>query len=150
MTRLALASDHAGFALKQELVGWLSGEGHEVLDFGPASDERVDYPDFGYRLASAIAGGRAELGVAVCGSGIGISIAVNRNLACRCALVGDGLSARLAREHNDANVLALGARLVGVDTAKDCVTQFLAARFAGERHTVRVAKLSNPAFEEAR
>ena len=141
---IAIASDHAAFDLKAALVDWLTGEGYAVLDLGPASAESVDYPDFGYTLADAIAGGRARFGVALCGSGIGISIAVNRNPAARCALVSDNLSARLARQHNDANVIAMGARLIGIETAKDCLAAFLATDFAGDRHVRRVTKLSNP------
>ncbi|HET7709038.1 MAG TPA: ribose 5-phosphate isomerase B [Sphingomicrobium sp.] len=140
--RIALAADHAGFPLKQELAGWLRDQGHDIVDLGTHSGDSVDYPRFGARLASAIAGNEAERGIAVCGSGIGISIAVNRNPACRCARVGDPLSAELAREHNDANVLALGARLVGPDMAKACVLAFLATDFAGGRHQRRVDQLS--------
>ena len=117
-----------------------------MVDLGPATAERVDYPDFGYRLAAAVADGVAERGVALCGSGIGISMAVNRHPACRCALVSEPLSAALAREHNDANVLAMGARLTGVDMAKACLDAFLATPFGGGRHAGRVAKLSAPAF----
>ncbi|WP_298197583.1 ribose 5-phosphate isomerase B [Novosphingobium sp.] len=143
--RIAIASDHAAVALKAELREYLIGLGHEVADLGPATEDRVDYPDYGYRLASVVADGTAERGVALCGSGIGISIAVNRNPACRCALVSEPLSAALAREHNDANCIAMGARLTGVDMAKACLDAFLAADFAGGRHTGRVAKLSHPA-----
>ncbi len=132
--RIAIASDHAALALKTELAGWLADEGHDVTDLGPDSPARVDYPDFGYRLADHVAAGKAERGIALCGSGIGISIAVNRHPACRCALVGEPLSATLAREHNDANVIALGARLTGIDMAKACVTAFLDTAFAGDRH----------------
>ena len=142
--RIAIAADHAAFALKQVLAAWLRGEGHDVLDLGPDSDARVDYPDFGYKLARAISDGAAERGVALCGSGIGISIAVNRERACRCALVSEPYSARLAREHNDANVVALGARLTGEDMAKACVTAFLTTDFLGDRHAARVAKLGTP------
>ena len=142
--RIALAADHAAFALKQTLVDWLRERGHDVLNLGPDSDARVDYPDFGYRLARAIAAGKAERGIALCGSGIGISIAVNREPACRCALVSEPLSAALARQHNDANVLALGARIIGPDMAKACITAFLASNFEGERHAGRVAKLTAP------
>jgi ribose 5-phosphate isomerase B len=140
--RIALAADHAGFALKDELAGWLREQGHDVLDLGTNSADSVDYPEFGTRLARAIASGEAERGVAVCGSGIGISIAVNREPKCRCARVGDPLSAALAREHNDANVLAMGARLVGADMAKACVAAFLGTDFAGGRHQRRVDQLS--------
>ncbi|MDX3899542.1 MAG: ribose 5-phosphate isomerase B [Sphingobium sp.] len=144
--KIAIASDHAAVDLKADLVNWLSAEGHEVADLGPETADRVDYPDYGYKLATAIASGTAERGIALCGSGIGISIAVNRNPACRCALVGEPLSAALAREHNDANVLALGARLTGVDMAKACVTAFLSTSFGEGRHTGRVDKLSSPAL----
>jgi len=140
--RIALAADHAGFALKDELAAWLREGGHEVIDLGTNSPESVDYPEFGARLANAVASGKAERGIAVCGSGIGISIAVNRNPACRCARVDEPLSARLAREHNDANVLALGGRLVGADMARACVSEFLGAEFAGGRHQRRVDQLS--------
>ena len=140
--RIALASDHAGFALKDELAAWLRVTGHLILDLGTNGPDSVDYPDFGARLANAIASGEAERGVAVCGSGIGISIAVNRNPHCRCARVDDPLSARLSREHNDANVIAFGGRLIGSDMAKACVTEFLGTDFAGGRHQRRVDQLS--------
>jgi ribose 5-phosphate isomerase B len=144
--RIAIVSDHAAFEMKAMLIEHLRAAGRDVLDLGTASTDSVDYPDYGYRLAAAIASGEAERGIALCGSGIGISIAVNRHPACRCALVSDGLSARLAREHNDANVLALGARLIGIETARDCVEQFLATPFSGGRHQHRVDKLADPPF----
>ena len=140
--RIALAADHAGFALKDELATWLREQGHDVSDLGTNSSDSVDYPQFGVRLARAVASGEAERGIAVCGSGIGISIAVNREPNCRCARVDDPLSAALAREHNDANVLALGARLIGPDMAKHCVSAFLGTEFAGGRHQRRVDQLS--------
>lgn len=146
--RVAIASDHAAVSLKSTLVAWLRDAGHDVLDLGPATDARVDYPDYGYRLATAIANGDAERGVALCGSGIGISIAVNRNPALRCALVSEPLSAALAREHNDANAIAMGARLVGEDMAKACLTAFLDTAFAGGRHAPRVDKLGAPDFQK--
>ena len=142
--RIAIASDHAALALKTALVEHLRASGQEVYDLGPYDDASVDYPDYGYKLAAAIASGEAERGVALCGSGIGISIAVNRNPAARAALVSEPLSAKLAREHNDANVIAMGARLTGIDMAKACVDAFLSTEFAGDRHTARVNKLSNP------
>lgn len=144
---VAMASDHAGFALKASLAEWLRTLGHEVVDLGPADTASVDYPDYGYRLALAVGDGRASRGIAICGSGIGISIAVNRHPRARCALVSDGLSARLARQHNDANVLALGARLIGPDMARDCVAAFLSTPFDGDRHAPRVAKLAAPQFD---
>ena len=140
--KIAIASDHAGFALKGELVGWLLELGHEVTDLGTDSTASVDYPDFGHALAEHVAAGKAERGIAVCGTGVGISIAVNRNPVVRCALVTEPVSARLAREHNDANVLALGARVVGPELARGCVEAFLATPFGGERHKRRVEKLS--------
>lgn len=142
--RIAISSDHAAFSLKQELREWLIELGHEVADLGPDSPDSVDYPDFGYRLASVVADGTAERGVALCGSGIGISIAVNRHPDVRCALVSEPLSASLAREHNDANVIALGARLTGADMAKACIATFLDTPFAGGRHKRRVDKLAAP------
>ena len=146
--RIAITSDHAAFEMKTLVIEHLRSGGYEVLDLGTATTDSVDYPDYGYRMADAIASGQVERGITLCGSGIGISIAVNRHPACRCALVSDGLAARLAREHNDANVLALGARLIGIETARDCVDQFLATPFAGGRHQRRVDKLSNPVFAE--
>lgn len=140
--RIALAADHAGVDLKDQLAEWLSAQGHEVSDLGTNGHESVDYPQFGARLARAIRDGDAERGIAVCGSGIGISIAVNREPACRCARVDDPLSAQLAREHNDANVVALGARLIGSDMAKACVLAFLETNFTEGRHQRRVDLLS--------
>lgn len=144
--RIAIASDHAALDLKAALREWLIEEGHEVADLGPDSADSVDYPDFGYKLAEVLAEGTVERGIALCGSGIGISMAANRHPAVRCALVSEPLSASLAREHNDANCLALGARLTGVDMARACVTAFLETPFAGGRHQRRVTKLSNPAI----
>lgn len=144
--RIAIASDHAAIALKSALASYLTEAGHQVDDLGPHDEASVDYPDFGYKLAEAIASGTAERGVALCGSGIGISIAVNRNPACRCALLSEPLSAKLSREHNDANVIAMGARLTGIDMAKACLDAFLATDFGGDRHARRVDKLSNPVF----
>jgi len=140
--RIAVSADHAGFALKDELGAWLREQGHEVIDLGTNSADSVDYPEFGARLAEVVGSGGAERGIAVCGSGIGISIAVNRDPRCRCARVSEPLSAALAREHNDANVLALGARLVGADMARACVAAFLGTDFAGGRHQRRVDQLS--------
>jgi ribose 5-phosphate isomerase B len=140
--RIALAADHAGYLLKDELAAWLREQGHDVLDLGTNGPESVDYPDFGARLARSVAAGDAERGIAICGSGIGISIAVNREPKCRCARVDDPLSAALAREHNDANVIAFGARLIGSDMVKACVLAFLGSDFAGGRHQRRVDLLS--------
>jgi len=141
--RIALAADHAGYVLKDELARWLSQQGHEVEDLGTNGPDSVDYPQFGSKLARVVGSGGAAKGIVVCGSGIGISIAVNRDPRCRCARVDDPLSAGLAREHNDANVLALGARLVGPDMAKACVEAFLGTEFAGGRHQRRIDQLSS-------
>lgn len=138
---IVIASDHAGYDLKAILIEELRALGREVLDLGAHGRESVDYPDFGRALAEAIGGGEAEQGVLVCGTGIGISIAANRYPGIRAAVCHDQTSARLAREHNDANVLALGARLVGAEVAKDCLKTFFTTGFAGGRHARRVAKL---------
>jgi len=141
--RIALAADHAGYILKDELVRWLREQGHEVNDLGTNGPESVDYPEFGAKLARAIACGDADRGIAICGSGIGISIAANRNPACRCAQAAEPLSATLARQHNNANAIALGARLIGPEMAKACVEAFLSTDFEGGRHQRRVDQLSN-------
>ena len=140
--RIALSADHAGYLLKDELAAWLGEQGHEVLDLGTNSPESVDYPRYGALLAEALADGRAERGIAVCGSGIGIAIAANRNPACRCAQVAEPLSARLARSHNDANAIALGARLIGPEMARAIVEAFLGNDFEGGRHQRRVDMLT--------
>jgi ribose 5-phosphate isomerase B len=141
--RIALAADHAGYVLKDELAAWLREAGHEVTDLGTNGPESVNYPEYGARLAHAVAAGEAERGIAVCGSGIGIAIADNRYAECRCAQDNEPLSAELARTHNDANVIALGARLIGSDMAKACVSAFLGTDFAGGRHQRRVEQLSS-------
>jgi ribose 5-phosphate isomerase B len=142
--RIAIASDHAAVALKATLADWLRSEGHEIDDLGTDGEASVDYPDFGYKLAAHLAAGAAERGIAICGSGIGISIAVNRHPQIRCALVSEPFSVALSREHNDTNVVALGARLTGIEMAKACVTAFLTTPFGGERHVRRVGKLGKP------
>lgn len=139
--RLALASDHAAFELKQRLLPWLAEQGHEVTDLGTHGLESVDYPDFGRAVGLAVATGEAERGIALCGSGIGIAIAANRIAGCRCAQVAEPVSAALARRHNDANAIAMGARLIGDDMARACITAFLATDFEGGRHQRRVDKL---------
>ena len=141
--RIALSADHAGYELKDALIAWLHEAGHEIVDLGTTSGESVDYPRYGASLAEALADGRAERGITICGSGIGIAIAANRNPACRCAQVAEPLSAELARRHNDANAIALGARLIGVDMAKACVTAFLSTEFEGGRHQHRVDQLKD-------
>jgi ribose 5-phosphate isomerase B len=139
---IAVASDHAGFDLKEILKRDLQEAGLEVLDLGTNSTQSVDYPDFGTAMADAVGSGKAERGVLVCGTGIGISIAANRNPKVRAAVVHDVTSARLTRLHNDANVVAFGARLIGPETAREALKVFLDTKFEGGRHTGRVAKLS--------
>lgn len=139
--KIAIASDHAGFALKQRLAEYVAAKGYEVIDLGPQSEDRVDYPDYGYKLAEAIEAGTADAGIGICGSGIGISIALNRYAAVRAALCHDVTTAQLARLHNNANVIALGARLIGPDLATACVDAFLTTTFEGGRHAGRVDKL---------
>ena len=139
---IAVASDHAGFDLKEILKRDLQEAGHDVLDLGTNSTASVDYPDFGRAMADAIGSGKAARGVLVCGTGIGISIAANRNPKVRAALVHDVTSARLSREHNDANVVAFGQRLIGFEAARDALKVFLSTKFEGGRRVGRVAKLS--------
>ncbi|MGG5820878.1 ribose 5-phosphate isomerase B [Falsiroseomonas sp. HW251] len=141
-TPVALGSDHAGVAMKALLKEALEAAGHPALDMGTNGPESVDYPDFADAVAQAVTGGRARFGVLVCGTGIGISIAANRHAGIRCALVHDVTGARLSREHNDANVLALGARVTGPEVALDALRAFLATPFGGGRHERRVKKLT--------
>ncbi len=141
MDTVAIASDHAGFDLKDKLAAALREMGYPVLDLGTDNTDSVDYPDYAASLARSLSEGRAGRGVLVCGTGIGISIAANRHAGVRAALCHDSLSARLSRQHNDANVLALGARLIGSETALDCLRTFLETSFEGGRHQRRVDKL---------
>jgi ribose 5-phosphate isomerase B len=143
---VALVADHAGFELKNSLKDLLDEHGVQTVDLGPQTADAVDYPDVAAKLAGALKEGRAQFGVMACGSGIGIAIAANRYPWLRAAMCYDVTTARLAREHNDANVLALGARLIGIETARDCVAQFFATPFAGGRHQRRIDKLTNPDF----
>ena len=138
---LAIGNDHAGVALKQALLPTVDLCGFQVLDLGTNSDASVDYPDYGDAVAEAVTSGHAALGLAICGSGIGISIAANRHAGIRAALCHTGLMAELARKHNDANILCLGARLIGKLDAAECVSRFLTTPFEGGRHTARVEKL---------
>lgn len=139
---IAIASDHAGFSMKESLLGEIESLGYNVLDLGTNSTESVDYPDFGYAVADKIASGEAEFGVVVCGSGIGISIAANRNPKARAALCHTPEESEITRKHNDANILALGARAIDNETAKQCLKAFLTTEFEGGRHQNRVNKLS--------
>ena len=142
MATIAVGSDHAGYALKEQLAGELRDLGHEVLDLGAHSSERVDYPDFGAAVGRAVVGGDAELGLCACGSGIGIAMAANKVPGVRAATVHDVTSARLTRQHNDANVICLGERLIGPEVASEALRAWLDAEFEGGRHTGRIDKLS--------
>jgi ribose 5-phosphate isomerase B len=142
MATIAVGSDHAGYALKEQLAGELRDLGHEVLDLGAHSPERVDYPDFGAAVGRAVVGGDAELGLCVCGSGVGIAMAANKVPGVRAATVHDVTSARLTRQHNDANVICLGERLIGPEVASEALRAWLDAEFEGGRHAGRVDKLS--------
>ena len=142
MSRIAVGADHAGFRLKQLLADRLRALGHEVFDLGTMSEERVDYPDYAVAVARSVAGGEAELGLLVCGSGVGVCMAANKIAGVRAATVHDFTSARLAREHNDANIVCLGARFLGEQVAIDALDAFLGATFEGGRHIDRVAKIS--------
>ena len=146
--RIAMTADHAGYEMKDQLAEWLRADGHEIVDLGTNGPESVDYPRYGALLAEALADGRAERGITVCGSGIGVAIAANRNPACRCAQVSEPLSASLARQHNDCNAIAIGARLIGLEMAKACVSAFLSSDFLGGRHQRRVDQLANPSEQE--
>ena len=139
---VALAADHAGFELKNRLAREIGERGLEVLDLGTNDGSAVDYPDMAARLAAALGEGRALRGVLVCGTGIGISIAANRHRHVRAALCHDVTTATMARLHNDANVLALGARVIGIAVAIDCLRAFLDTAFEGGRHRERVDKLA--------
>jgi ribose 5-phosphate isomerase B len=142
--RIAVASDHAGFDLKQVIAAHLRarlGEAH-VLDLGPSDAGRVDYPEYAARLARAVVAGQAELGVVVCGSGIGVSIAANKVPGARAALCHDDYTARMARAHNDARILCLGSRVIGESVALSAVDAFLSAEFEGGRHADRVALIA--------
>ncbi|MDR6291227.1 MULTISPECIES: ribose 5-phosphate isomerase B [Inquilinus] len=141
---VAIAADHAGYTLKDQLKPVIEAHGLTVLDLGTNGPDRVDYPDFGHAVAVAIRTGRATRGLVVCGTGIGISIATNRHRGVRAALCHDVTTARLSRQHNDANVLALGARIIGFETAQDCLAVFLSTAYDGGRHGDRIAKIDVP------
>lgn len=139
---IAFACDHAGPDLKKTLMDVAADMGFNVLNLGTDGTDSVDYPDYADKMASAIETGTADLGVLICGTGIGISIAANRNKAVRAALCHNGLMARLTKQHNNANVLALGARVIGEEVAIDCLKEFLNTPFEGGRHARRVEKMS--------
>jgi ribose 5-phosphate isomerase B len=140
---IAIGSDHAGYDLKAEIIKYLEEKGYEVKDFGTSSNScSVDYPDFGLAVAEAVRNGECEKGIIVCGTGLGISISANKVPGIRAALCTDSFMAKMSREHNDANVLAIGARVVGTGLALDIVETWLKAEFLGGRHKTRVDKIS--------
>lgn len=147
--KLAIGADHAGYALKDQIRDYLTEKGHELVDFGTHGAESVDYPDFGHTVGEYVASGKAELGIVICGSGVGISISANKVKGIRCACVSESYSAAMARRHNNANVIAFGARVVGLDVAKLIVDEFLANSFEGGRHARRVEKIEAVESPEA-
>ena len=142
--RLVLAADHGGFELKNQLAVALAAQGHAVTDIGTDSATSVDYTDYAHRAAIAILAGTYDLGILVCGTGVGMAISANRHAGIRAVNCSDTFTARMSREHNDANVLAIGARVVGPGLAKDIVEAWLAAKFEGGRHVKRVEKIELP------
>ena len=146
--KFAVGADHGGVDLKDELVGWLRSAGHQVTDVGTDSHESCDYPDFAAAVAGKVSAGEAELGLLVCGTGQGLAMTANRVPGVRAAVVSDTFSARMSREHNDANVLCLGARVVGPGLARDIVDSWLGARFEGGRHARRVGKIESSTAQD--
>src|SRR6188508_1595911 len=148
--RVAIATDHAGFPLKEPISDWLASAGHEVVDFGVDSTAPVDYPDVIAPAARAVASGDCERGIVLGGSGTGEQIVANKIRGIRCVEAADPVTARLGREHNDANVLAMGARMIGIEVARACVRAFVEGEFDGGRHVARIEKISRIEAEEAR
>ena len=140
--KIAIASDHGGYDYKQELIPYIESLGHQVLDLGCHGPASVEYPDYGIPCAQAVARGEADRGVVICGTGIGISISANKVPGIRCALCTDPVMARLTREHNDANMLAMGGRIIGIELAKGIVQVFLSTEFSGGRHKTRIDKIA--------
>jgi ribose 5-phosphate isomerase B len=143
VSSIALGADHAGFELKEALKAWLIEQGYQVLDFGTHSPESVDYPDYAAQVAESVAGHKVERGVLICGTGIGMAIAANKVPGVRAALCSDLYTARMSREHNDANVLTMGGRLMGPEMAQDILKMWLQTDFAGGRHQRRVDKMAD-------
>ncbi len=139
--KIGFGADHAGFALKEELKKYLEEKGHECIDYGTYSEQRVDYPDYGKKVAHALVEGEVEKGVLVCGSGIGISISANKIKGIRCCVCSEPYSARMSVRHNNANIIAMGGRIVGTDLAKMIVDEFFNSKFEGGRHEARVKKI---------
>lgn len=140
--RIAIGSDHGGYQLKEHLVAKLSAEGFEIIDLGTSSDESVDYPDFAEQVCRRVLDSEAEIGILVCGTGIGMSMAANRHRGIRAALCHNEYSARMSREHNNANVLCLGDRVIGPGLAESIVDVWITTQFSGGRHQTRISKFS--------
>lgn len=141
--KIGIGSDHGGFELKEYIKEFLEKEGIECMDYGTHSPESVDYPDYGRKLSEAVIDGEVDRGIAICGTGIGISIACNKVKGIRCALCSDTYSARMSAEHNNANIIALGGRVIGKDLAVEIVSTWLNSQFLGGRHERRVNKISD-------
>lgn len=144
--KIALGSDHGGYDLKQAICEYLKSQGHEVCDMGCNGTNSVDYPDYAFPVCEAVARGDFDRGILICGTGIGMSICANKVKGIRCALCGEPVSAKLTRRHNNSNVLAMGARIIGVEMAKAVTNAFLTTEFDGGRHENRVDKIS--AYEQ--
>ena len=136
--KIAIGNDHAATALKFEIMEYVKGLGHEVINFGTDTNDSCDYPEFGEKVGRAVVAGEADCGILICGTGVGISIAANKVNGVRAAVCSDSATARLVKEHNNANILAFGARIVGPELAKDMVKSYLEAEFGGERHQRRI------------
>jgi ribose 5-phosphate isomerase B len=141
--KIAIGNDHAAVQMKKDISKYLEEKGYEIINFGTDTDESVDYPLYGQRVAEAVKAGKADVGVLICGTGIGISLAANKVPGIRAAAVSEPVSARLAREHNNANIIAFGARIVGLEEAKAIVDAFLGAEFLGGRHSKRVSMIED-------
>ena len=136
--KIAIGNDHAAVEMKQEIKAYLEELGHEVTDYGTNSNESCNYPEFGEKVGRVVAAGEADCGVLICGTGVGISIAANKVPGIRAAVCSETTTARLVKEHNNANIIAFGARIVGIETAKDIVKAYLDAEFLGGRHQTRI------------
>ena len=145
--KLVLGSDHAAYEMKKEIKKYLEEKGHEVIDVGTNSPERCDYPNIAYQGAVKVSSKEVDLGILICGTGLGMSLAANKVKGIRAVVVSESYSARLSRMHNDANILCFGARVIGIETAKDIVDNFLSAKFLGEQHLKRVEMIKE--IEEA-
>lgn len=139
--QIAIGSDHAGFKMKENIKAWLLDKGYQVKDFGTDSEDSVDYPDFAEKTAKNVASGDSEVGILICGTGIGMAISANKVKGIRAARCQDSYSARMARAHNNANVLTFGSRVIGIELAKDVVATYLNSNYAGGRHQKRVGKI---------